>query len=174
MFWLQFLSKLIRVLREGDSPKAIAGGFTVGFLLGLTPLLSLQNLLLLLAAALLRMNLAALGFGMLLFSFVAYLFDPFFHNVGFFLLVQVDFLQGLYTSLYNLPAAPLTRFYNTIVAGSTVVGVALSPVVFWLAKHGIENYRARWAEKIEKSKIVRYLRGTKLVQWYFKLRDLEF
>jgi uncharacterized protein (TIGR03546 family) len=174
MFWLQLISKLIRVLREGASPKAIAGGFTFGFVLGLTPFFSLQNLLLFGLAAVLRLNLAALGLAVLVFSFVAYLFDPIFNSVGYFLLVQVDFLQGLYTALYNLPIAPLTRFYNTIVAGSTALGIALSPSIFWLSKRGVEQYRTRWAEKIEKSRAIRYLRGTKLIQWYFKLRDLDF
>ncbi len=174
MFWLQFLSKLIRVLREGDSPRAIAGGFTVGFFLGLTPFFTLQNFVLLLVAALLRVNLAAVGFGTLIFGFVSYLFDPIFHSIGYFLLVRVQFLQGFYIFLYNLPVAPMTRFYNTIVAGSTAVGIALSPLVFWLSKRGVESYRARWGERIEKSRLVRYLQGTKLVQWYVKLRDLRF
>ena len=174
MFWLKLLSKFIKVLREGASPGAIAAGFTVGFVVGLTPFLSLQNVLLILLAAVFRWNFAAFGLSLFLFSFVAYLFDPLFHRLGLFLLTGIPALQGFYTWLYNLPVAPFTRFYNTVVAGSTAVAVVISPLVYWLSKRGVELYRERWAEKLENSKAVRSLKGLKLVQWYFKIRSLEF
>ncbi len=174
MFWLKLLSKFVKVLREGASPGAIAAGFTVGFIIGLTPFLTLQNFLLLAAAALFRWNFAALGLSMFFFSFFAYLFDPLFHRLGWFLLVDVRFLQGFYTWLYNLPVAPFTRFYNTIVAGSTAVALALAPAVYIASKRGVVLYREHWAEKFEQSRWVRALKGTKLVQWYFKIRDLDF
>ncbi len=174
MFWLKFLSKFVKVLREGASPAAIAAGFTVGFIVGLTPFLTLQNLLLLMLAGLLRWNFAALGLSMFFFSFFAYVFDPLFHRLGWFLLVDVRALQGFYTWLYNLPVAPFTRFYNTIVAGSTAVALVLSPLVYVASKRGVILYRERWAEKLERARWVRALRGTKLVQWYLKIRDLDF
>ena len=33
MFFLQFISKLIKVLRSGESPGLIAGGFAMGFVI---------------------------------------------------------------------------------------------------------------------------------------------
>ncbi len=172
MLWLQLLSKFVRLLREGASPAAIAGGFTLGFFVGLTPFLTLQNVLLILLAAILRLNFAAFGFAYLLFSFFAYLFDPWFHSLGLFVL-SLPALQSLYTKLYNLPIAPLTRFYNTLVMGTTVVGLVLSPAVVMLVKSGVTAYRRSWAEKLEQSRLVRSARGLKVVQWYFKIRDFQ-
>ncbi len=172
MFWLQFIAKVIKILREGASPKAIAGGFTFGFIIGLVPLFTLQNAVLLVLAAIIRLNITALGFAVLIFSFVAYLFDSIFHDIGYYFLVKIEFLQGFYTYFYNLPVAPLTRFNNTVVMGSMVIAIAASPLAFWLSKRGVELYRSRWAEKIQNSKAMRFARGTKVIQLYLGLRDM--
>lgn len=172
MIWLQLISKLIRVLREGASPSAIAGGFTLGFFIGLTPFLTLQNVVLLLLAAILRLNFAAFGFAYLIFSFIAYLFDPLFHSIGLWLLT-LESLQGFYTSLYNMPIAPLTRFYNTLVAGSSLVGLILAPGIFFGTRSLVQAYRSGLADRINNSPAVRWFRGLKVVQWYFKIRDFQ-
>lgn len=172
MFWLQLLAKFIRVLREGASPAAIAGGFTVGFFVGFTPFLTLQNLVLILLAAIVRLNFAAFGLAYFFFSFFAYVLDPWLHALGWKLLT-LNSLHPFYTRLYNLPIAPLTRFYNTLVWGSSVVGLALSPVVFFAVKEAIKAYRRSWAEKLEQSGVVRFVRGLKVAQWYLRIRDLE-
>ena len=174
MFWLQFAAKIIRVLREGASPKAIAGGFTFGFVIGLIPLFTLQNLILLVIAAIIRVNIATLGLGVLVFSFIAYVFDPVLHDVGYYFLTEIGFLQGFYIYLYNLPVAPLTRFNNTVVMGSMIIGIAASPFVFWLSKKGIEQYRSRWAEKVHNNRFIKFAKGTKVIQLYVKLRSMDF
>lgn len=174
MFWLQFISKFIKVLRAGESPPLIAAGFTMGFVVGLTPFLTLQNMLILAVAILTKVNLASVFFAIFLFSFTAYIFDPIFHDLGFFILVNLEKLKGLWTDMYNWPVAPFTRFYNTVVMGSLITALVLAVPVYFLAKKGIIAYRRRWAEKIEKWKIVRYVKGSKLYQWYARLRDLRW
>ena len=172
MFWLKFISKFIKVLRAGESPGLIAGGFTMGFIVGLTPFWTLQNLLILMIVILTKVNLSAAFFSIFLFSFVAYLFDPLFHNLGYFLLAQVEALNGLWTALYNMPIAPFTRFYNTIVAGSLLTALILAFPVYFLSKSGIVWYRKTLGPKVENSKFVKAVRGTGLYKWYAKLRDM--
>lgn len=174
MFWLKFISKFIKVLRSGESPPLIAGGFTMGFIVGLTPFWTLQNVLLIMIAILTRINLAAMFFALFLFSFVAFIFDPIFHDLGFAVLVNVEGLKSLWTAMYNWPVAPFTRFYNTVVMGSLLTGLVLAFPVYLLAQKGVVAYRASWAEKIEQSKFVKSLRSSTLVQWYIKLRDMSF
>jgi len=174
MFWLQFISKFLKVLRSGESPGLIAGGFAMGFIVGLTPFLTLQNVVILLIVFLTKVNLASTFFSIFVFSFVAYLFDPAFHDLGFFLLTQIDSLVATWTALYNWPLAPLTRFNNTIVMGSFVSALALLFPVYFLFKKGIVAYRARWAERIEKSKFMKALKSNVIFKWYIKVRDLEF
>lgn len=174
MFFLQFISKFIKVLRSGEAPPLIAGGFTMGFIVGLTPFMTLQNILILLVAILTKVNLASVFFAMFLFSFIAYIFDPVFHNLGFFLLAQIENIKPLWTVIYNWPIAPFTRFNNTVVMGSLVAALLLSFPVYLAAKKGIILYRETWGEKIENSKFVKAIKGSALFKWYVKIRDLEF
>lgn len=173
MFFLQFISKLIKMLRSGESPSLIAGGFTLGFMVGLTPFLTLQNALIFLIAILTKVNLSAFFFAIFFFSFVAYLFDPLFHSLGYFLLMKISVLYPAWTKLYNLPVAPYTRFNNTVEMGSLVTALVLAWPVYLAVKRGIAAYRENWAEKIESSKFVKAVKGNTIVQWYFKIRDLE-
>ncbi len=174
MFFLQFISKLIKVLRSGESPGLIAGGFAMGFVIGLSPFWTLQNVLILAAAILTKVNLAALFFAIFFFSFVTFLFDPLFHNLGFVVLAQIEKIEPLWTAIYNWPIAPFTRFYNTVVMGSLLVALALVIPVYFLTKKSIIAYRSNLGAKIEKSKFVKALKGNFLVKWYIKIRDLEF
>ena len=174
MFWLKFINKFIKVLRAGESPELIAGGFTFGFFLGVTPFGTLQSMLVLLLALLTKVNLAAVFFGTFLFSFVAYLFDPQFHDLGYFLLVDAGSLKSLWTSLYNMPVVPFTRFNNTVVLGSTVTALALAVPVYLLTKRSIVAYRTRWAEKVENARWVKAFKASFVFKWYVRVRDLEF
>lgn len=174
MFWLKFISKFIKVLRSGESPPLIAGGFAMGFFVGLTPFWTLQNMLLLAIAILTKVNLSAVFFALFLFSFVAFLFDPLFHDLGYAVLVNVESLQGLWTTLYNWPIVPFSRFNNTVVMGSALTALVLALPVYYLANKGIIAYRRTWGEKIEKSKLVKAVKGTTVFQWYAKIRDWEF
>jgi len=174
MFWLKFISKFMKVLRAGESPGLIAGGFTMGFMVGLTPFWTLQNIVILIIAILTKVNLSAVIFSIFLFSFVAFLFDPLFHNLGYFLLTQVETLNGIWSTLYNMPIAPFTRFYNTIVAGSFLTALILALPVYLLGKNGIILYRKTLGPKVENSKFVKAVKGTGLYKWYAKIRDMRW
>ncbi len=174
MFWLKFISKFIKVLRAGESPGLISAGFTMGFVVGLTPFWTLQNILILVIAILTKVNLSAAFFSIFLFSFVAYLFDPLFHNLGYFMLAQLEVLNGLWTALYNMPVAPFTRFYNTIVAGSLLTALILAFPVYVLGKKGIVSYRKKLGPKVENSKFIKAIKGSGLYKWYSRIRDMEW
>jgi len=173
MFFLQFISKFIKVLRAGESPPLVASGITLGFLVGLTPFMTLQNMFILLIAFLTKVNLAAVFFGIFFFGFIAFIFDPVFHSLGYFLLAQVESLKGVWTYLYNVPVAPLSRFNNTVVMGSLLIALILALPVYLMSKKGIIAYRENWAEKIENSKFVKAFKSTFVFKWYAKVRDLE-
>jgi uncharacterized protein (TIGR03546 family) len=172
MFFLQFISQFIKVLRAGATPGQIAGGFALGFMIGLMPFLTLQGIGLMLILFFLNVNLAAASFAIFVSSFVAFLFDPLFHNLGFYVLTGVPALHSLWTALYNMPVAPLSRFNNTVVMGSFVSGLVLALPVFLLIRKGVISYRAGLEEKIKRWKIVRWITGSKLATWYFNIRDL--
>lgn len=174
MFFLQFISKFLKVLRAGESPPLVAAGFTMGFIVGLSPFLTLQNILILVIAFLTKVNLASLFFAMFVFGFFAFLLDPFFHNLGYYVLATLDALHPTWTTLFNVPLLPWSRFNNTVVMGSLLCGLALAVPMYFLSKKGIISYRETLAPKIENSKWIKAIKGSTLFKWYVKIRDLEW
>ena len=108
-----------------------------------------------------------------LFRLIAFLIDPFLHSLGYWILVEVSALKGIWTFLYNIPIFPYTRFNNTVVMGGLILSVVLLYPVFMGIKVLIRNYRDRYEEKIKKWKIIKVLRGSKLFKFFGGLKNLE-
>ena len=171
MFWIQLLSNFFKILRAGQTPRQVASGFALGSIAGFSPHLTLQGLLVWLMILVLDVNLSAAIFSFTLFAMVAYLLDPLLHQLGYVLLVQVDSLRGLWTTLYNAPIAPLTRFNNTLVLGSFLGGIVLSPFIYYGMKRFVVAYRTHLFARIERWKIYQVLSKNAVVRWYQKIRD---
>ena len=172
MFWLTLVKDIIKILRAGENPGQVAGGFALGTLLGLSPGFTLQELIVWLLLLLFNVNIAAALLALTLVSLVAYLVDPLIHQLGYVVLVQVDALQGLWTSLYNAPVAPLTRFNNTVVMGSLVLGLLCVVPVYLGMKTFVIAYRTHIGVKVEKWKIYQILKQSAVVRLYERVRDL--
>jgi uncharacterized protein (TIGR03546 family) len=115
---------------------------------------------------------AAGTLAILLASLFAYLLDPIFHDIGYYILTAIPSLQGIWEGIYNNPLGPLTRFNNTVVMGSFVAGLVLVLPVFFLMKKLVIVYRENLEDRIKKWKIVQAIKGSKLVQLYERIRDL--
>lgn len=172
MFWLKLVVNFIKILREGQTPAQVAGGFALGFILGLSPMLTLQGLLVWLIVLVLDVNLSAATLSILVFSLIAYIFDPVFHHLGYFLLVDVGSLKSLWTTFYNAPIAPLTRFNNTVVMGSFICALVLFAPVYIVMKKFVIAYRATLGARMAKWKIYKIIDRSSLVQWYKRIRNL--
>jgi len=172
MFWLQIVKGFIQVLRSGQTPRQIAGGFALGAIVGLMPFFTLQGLLLWLVILVLDVNLSATLLAVTLFALIAYIFDPLFHALGYFFLVDSSSLHTLWTSLYNAPIAPLTRFNNTVVLGSLVVGFLLFLPVYFGMRRFVLAYRAHLHTRVEKLRIYQVISKSALVKWYDRIKNL--
>jgi len=172
MFWLKLIANFIKILREGQTPAQVAGGFALGSILGLSPMLTLQGLIIWLVILILDVNLSAATLSLLLFSLIAFIFDPLFHQLGYFLLVNIDGLKGIWTTLYNAPIAPLTRFNNTVVIGSFVSALILFPIVYLSMKKFVISYRSTIGKRIQKTKIYQIVSKSWIVQTYQRIRRL--
>jgi uncharacterized protein (TIGR03546 family) len=169
MVFLKLLGKLIKALRSNASPKQIAGGFVLGMIIGLTPLASLHNLVVVLIIMLIRVNLSMVFFSFLLCSGIAYLIDPLFLDVGYWILTGIPFLQGVWTAWYNTPVIALTRFYNTLVMGSFVVSILLIFPMMPLVQKGVVLYREKIDARLQKWKIFQLLKSSKIYTIYNKI-----
>lgn len=172
MFWLKMIRDFLKVLRAGQTPNQIASGFALGSILGFSPMLTLQGMVIWLVILIFNVNLSAAFLGLTVFSLVAFLLDPVFHQLGYAVLVDLPALQNLWTSMYNAPVAPLTRFNNTVVMGSFLAALVLAVPIYFGMKRFVVAYREHIHSKIEKWKIFQVVKRSLLVRWYERIRDI--
>jgi uncharacterized protein (TIGR03546 family) len=172
MFGIELLAKLIKILRSAASPNQIAFGFIIGMIIGLTPFWTLHNMILILILIIVNINIGTAIFSFLLFSAIAYLVDPLFHGLGYFLLVDMEGLKDFWTFLYNLPLVALSRYNNTVVIGSLVIAIVISLPTYFLAKIGVIYYRENIDNRIQKWKLIQAIKGSKIYSYYEKIRNL--
>lgn len=172
MFVIEILAKIFKILRSGESPNKIAAGFILGMIIGLTPFWTLHNLILILVIIIINVNLASALFAIAIFSGLAYLFDPLFHTLGYYLLVDVTALNGFWSGLNAIPVAALSRYNNTVVIGSLVLAILLCILIFPAVKYFVVYYRKNLDPKIQKLKIVQAIKGSKFYSIYEKYKGL--
>ncbi len=141
MAFAQTLFSFTGIPDTSVSPSHIAGGVALGAIVGLTPLVSLHNIIVLLLILALPVHLGATALSFLFFSLASLLIDPLAHLFGYFLLVKAEPLVSLWTTLYNMPLIPFTRFYNTIVLGSLLISLIIFVPLFLATKNAVLHYR---------------------------------
>jgi uncharacterized protein (TIGR03546 family) len=173
MFLLQFLSKLLKILRSGATPGQIAGGFILGMIIGLTPsFINPITLFVILLIIVLNVNIATALFSLAVFKGIAYLADPAFHSLGYAVLVDLKALRGLWTTLYNIPFVPFTRFNNTVEMGSLIVAIILLIPVFWAIKKFVIQYREKYEPKVQNWKWIKLMKASGFYKLYERLKFL--
>jgi len=149
--WFAYqLRYLYGVVNTHESPRQLAFGCAFGVLIGLLPK---GNLLAVVVAILFFASRVNLSVGMLTalaISFCAGYFDPFAHRLGHFLLSAPP-LQSLWTSLYNTPMVPWTRFNNTVVLGNLVIGLFLYYPVYVVTLPLFERWKQLQARRAQRN-----------------------
>jgi uncharacterized protein (TIGR03546 family) len=87
-------------------------------------------------------------------------------------LTQIPVLKGLWTTLYNAPLAPFTRFNETVAMGGFLAALALFVPNYFVFRLLVTQYRKTWMQKMEQWKIVRVIKSSGLLQFYLKLKTL--
>ncbi len=162
---LRAVAKLLRVLNSDADPGQISLGICFAMVAGLTPFLSLHNLIVLLLVLTLRVNLSAFLLGLALFSGIAYILDPVFHTIGLTLLTSSLF-KGVWTLLYNSTIWRLEGFNNTIVAGSLAFSIILFIPLLLILNLVIRRYREHLLKWVEKTRVMKFFKATKLYRTY--------
>ena len=156
--WLRPLRFFARALVDQDTPRQLALGFALGMICGLVPKGNLIAVVLMIIICGSKVNLGTAMLAAFLFSWVGVLTDPLAHDMGLWLLTQ-DSLQSFWTSLYNMPIVPWTKFNNTIVLGSLMLGLFLFVPVYGLARSRFAVWQPKWAARIRKFKVAQILLG---------------
>ncbi|MFW2371916.1 MAG: TIGR03546 family protein [Gammaproteobacteria bacterium] len=143
--------KLVRVLSSDVSPMQISLGFALSMIIGLTPLWSVHNLLVIFFLLILRTNIAAFMMGWALFTGMAYLFDPWFHDLGSFIL-NLPSLNAQWTDMYNMPFWRISNFNNTIVMGSLSASLVLFVPLLIILNILVRQYRSNVVQYLNKQR----------------------
>lgn len=168
---LKQIFAFLKMLNSETGNNQIAAGIACGFILGMTPTLSLQTLLVFAVILVFRVQSGAAFLTAFFFKFIAYALDPLFDAVGAKVLESPG-LSPLLTTLYNTPIVPYTRFNNSIVMGSGIVTILLAPVVFVVANILISKYRVHVVARIKSTKVWKAMQATSLYKWYYKYDEL--
>lgn len=159
------VAKFVKALNSDVGPWALSFAISLGMIMGLTPLWSVHNLLVLLLAFILRIHLATFWLAWAVFSGIAYMLDPVMIQVGEALLTQ-DSLVPTWTAMFQSDFWRVTRFNNTLVMGSLVVSLlAFFPLAI-VMRILVTQYRARLVDWMNRLKILKLLKATKIYQLY--------
>jgi uncharacterized protein (TIGR03546 family) len=169
---LKQIFAFLKLLNSDKGTDSIAWGVVCGLVLGFTPAFSLQTVLVIVLLFLLRIQIGAALLTAALFKIFAYPLDPVFDRVGGAVL-ELPALEGLFTTLYNLPIVPLTRFNNSVVMGSGVVALALAPLVFILSRRLIATYRTQVVARFEKTAFWKAVKATRFYGLYAKYEEFH-
>ena len=167
MYWIvKFVQSLVKALNSEGTPGQVAAGMAMGACLGLTPLISLHNLLIVAVVLFFRVSVPGATLGWLLFTPLGFALDPLFDWIGTTLLADTSALQGLWGLLYNAPVIALGNPTNTIVVGSLVFWTISVLPIFFLGRWAVGRYRATIYERYKNAKVFRALRASKAYSVY--------
>lgn len=164
-FLLKQIFGFLKLLNSDKGTNQIAAGIACGLILGFAPALSLQTLLVIAVLFFFRIQIGAATIFAFFFSFVAWILDPIHHMIGQTVL-ESEGLLPLFTEMYNMPLVPLTRFNNSIVMGSGLVAIALSPIVFFASRIAIAKYRETIVARFQQTKFWKAVQATSLYKFY--------
>lgn len=166
MFLLKFIQSLFNTLHSEGTPGQVAAGLALGAFFGLTPLLSVHNLVIFALLCLLNVSFGGAMLGWAIFTPFGFLLDPVFDAVGRRLLLETPALTPLWTTLANTPAVPLTNFNNSVVLGSVVCSTMAFLPLWFAGRWGVERYRVTLSPKVTSSRLYRAITASKLYNAY--------
>ena len=163
---LKLLQSLIKTLHSEGTPGQVAAGIALGAGLGLTPLMSAHNLVLIALILVLNVSFGGAMLGWALFAPLGFILDPLFDRLGRLLLLDTPALSSLWTAWFNTPVLPYTSFNNTIVLGSLTLWLALFLPIFFASRVGVVRYRATLGERVRQSRFYKAVTASKAYNVY--------
>lgn len=170
-FLVKQVLSLFKLLNSDTGTNQIASGIACGLILGFAPFFSLQTALVILLLLFFRIQIGAAFIAAFFFSLIAWALDPIANLLGIFVL-ELPSLKTLFTSLYNMPIVPLTRFNNSIVMGSGILTVLLFPIIFFVSRILIAQYRETIVTRYKQTRFFKLIQASTLYKLYAKYDEL--
>ena len=156
------IAKLIVALNGNLGKSQIAAGFAWGLLLGLIPAGNVFWIVLFVVSFFFRHHHGSKVLVLAILKLLSGALAPLMDTIGWEIL-HIEALHPFFTTLYNMPFVPLTKFNNTLVAGGLASGLVLWLPVFFLILLLVPLYRNKLSPKIRESKLVKSIKNLPLV-----------
>lgn len=165
------LINFIRLLHSDSDTKPLAWGLTLGAFLGFSPFFSIQTFLVLLIVLVFKVQFGTATLSAFFFKLIAFIIDPLADILGRSVL-ESEVMRPTFAKMYNMPIVPYTRFNNSIIMGSFIFALLLSPFLYFGFKILIEKYRTNIVHSFEQTKLWKSFKATKIHDWYQKYDNL--
>lgn len=162
------LAKLLHALNSDSSIRQIALAIALGFFVGMSPLLTLHNIIIIFFVLVIRVHLGSFILAVGFFSGLSYLLSPWIVQVGESLLTNPD-LSAMFTALYQVSLFKLAHWHHTYTLGAFVLGILLALPIYFTSKFVIVNYRVHIMAFFAKFRIVQALKASKFYGVYTSL-----
>lgn len=156
------IAKAIRLLSSDVEPFQLSLGICFGIVAGLSPLISVQSLIVVLCVISFRVNLAILLMSYALFSLIAYLADPLIVSIGTSTLAMGSF-KPMFTEMYNSGIWRFLNFNNTAAMGSLVISIVMFIPLFIIFQWLITRYRQVFERYLKESAVFSFISKSKLL-----------
>ncbi len=161
---LTMLAKILKVLNSQASPWQIGWAIALGLFTGILPF-GLLTLLLVLVVCLLTINLTTFIVVWGLTEGLMLLFATPLEQLTW----QYAQHDALLKLLANTESLQLLHLHHTLTLGAFVLGASLLIPVAWLSKTLVLQYRSNIMTRVEKWKLTKMLKASKLFSLYEKL-----
>ena len=152
--------KVFKALNSNEKPWQLSLGLAFGGIIGLMPLWTPHNILLLFIAFIIQINFTLLIIGFFFFSGIAYILDPLFHQIGLAVLTA-DGMQSFWNGFFSNSLFLFDRLNNTLVMGSLIFSLISAVPLFFLINLLVRKYRKYLKELFEKVPLFRSLKLAK-------------
>ena len=168
---MDFLIKYLKELNSANSEKFIVLAVILGLISGFLPTFNIITLIIIFIVFIFRIPIGLYTASLGLFKIIGYFLDYIFHKTGL-LILQTDFLNSFWTSLYNLPLLRWSGFNNSIIMGSFVWGTILTTILYFILIRSITKYRNIIFPILESKSYLKWLLPKETKQGIFRLSGL--
>ena len=159
---ITWIAKVFVAVNSNKKTSQIALAIAFAFVLALVPKTNLFWVSLLIFTFFIKLNQAVEMVFIAVFSLFLGFLDGFLDRIGFAILT-IPSLGDFFTKLFNSPFFYLTKYYNSLVMGGLVVGLAMFLPIYFLSKYLVEVYRDKVREKIANNKFVKALASQPII-----------
>lgn len=159
-------------MNSETEPERISLALCLGMVMGLTPFLSLHNILVLFLVFIIRVNFSSFLAGYGFFAAIAYIFDPLFHSFGLKML-KAGPLEGFWTAMYNSAFWRIEGFNNTVRMGGLFVSLLMFVPLFFVFNRLIVKYREHVLRWVMKTRLMKAFTASSLYRAYSKVSGMR-